>query len=51
MASGRVFTPGGSDMECDWDDDTLASFSEDDTIFGPQGVYGWLANLWYRFIA
>jgi len=38
-------------MECDWDEDTLISFTEDDTIFGPQGVYGWLMNLWCRFVA
>lgn len=36
--------------ECDWDEDTLVSFSEDETIFGPDGVYGWLMNLWYRFL-
>lgn len=37
--------------ECDWDDDTLISFTEDDTIFGPDGVYGWFMNLWYRYAA
>ena len=50
MAFGR-FYPGGLGMEYGWDEDTLISFTEDDTIFGPQGVYGWLANLWYRFVA
>lgn len=34
--------------DCGWDDETLISFTEDDTIFGPDGVYGWLMNLWYR---
>jgi hypothetical protein len=48
MTFGRV-RPGGSDM--DWDEDTLISFTEDDTIFGPQGVYGWFMNLWCRFVA
>jgi hypothetical protein len=47
---GRV-TWEFENMECDWDEDTLISFTEDDTIFGPQGVYGWLMNLWCRFVA
>lgn len=38
-------------MECDWDDDTLISFAEDETPFGPDGVYGWFMGLWYRFWA
>lgn len=36
-------------MSGDWDEDTLISFAEDETIFGPDGVYGWFMNLWYRF--
>lgn len=37
--------------DCEWDEDTLISFTEDDTIFGPEGVYGWVMNLWYRIVA
>jgi hypothetical protein len=34
--------------DCGWDDETLLSLTEDDTIFGPEGVYGWFMNLWFR---
>lgn len=44
-------TTGVCKMECDWDDDTLISFTQDDTIFGPYGVYGWFMAQWYRFWA
>lgn len=36
---------------CDWDDSTYLALIEDDTIFGPDGIYGWLMNLWYRLMA
>lgn len=37
--------------DCVWDEDTLISFTEDDTIFGPDGVWGWLANIWCKVMA
>lgn len=37
--------------ECGWDDSTYLSMVEDDTPFGPDGVYGWFMNLWYRMMA
>ena len=44
---------GDLSMEKDsgWVDSTYISMVEDDTIFGPDGVYGWFMNLWYRFWA
>lgn len=32
-----------------WDDSAYLSLVEDETIFGPDGVYGWFMNIWYRF--
>lgn len=37
--------------DCGWDDDTYLSFIEDDTPFGPEGIYGWLMNMWFRIWA
>lgn len=37
--------------ECEWDEETLISFTEDDNVFGPDGFYGWFMNLWYRLVA
>ena len=34
--------------DCGWDEETLISFTEDDTVFGPEGFYGWAMNLWWR---
>jgi hypothetical protein len=34
--------------EFEWDEETLISFIEDDTVFGPEGIYGWFMNLWYK---
>ena len=48
---GGTDAEGGLEMECDWDEETLISLTEDETMFGPDGVYGWLMNIWYRFLA
>jgi hypothetical protein len=37
--------------DCEWTDSTYLSMVEDDSIFGPEGVYGWFMNIWYRFWA
>lgn len=35
----------------EWDDEAIISFVEDETIYGPDGAYGWFMSLWYRFWA
>lgn len=37
--------------DCGWVESTYISMVEDDTIFGPDGIYGWFMNLWYRLWA
>lgn len=32
-----------------WDDSAYLSLIEDDTVFGPDGAYGWFMSLWHRF--
>jgi len=35
----------------EWEDSTYLSLIEDDTIFGPEGIYGWFMNIWYQIMA
>lgn len=48
---GATNNEGEFKMEFEWDEETLISLTEDETVFGPDGVYGWLMNVWYRFLA